>query len=77
MYKMHPNIWCYFLVPRFIKNKVNSYSCIKCTPSFDVQFWGKKGASYTREGTVRLSQSQHGDSANSWFLWPGAQDRVH
>ncbi len=49
---MHPKIWCYFLAPRFIKNTVNSYSCIKRTPSFDVQFWGKKSASYTRDGTV-------------------------
>ncbi len=42
MYKTHPKIWSYFLVPRFIKNTVNSYSCIRRTPTFDVQFWGKK-----------------------------------
>ncbi len=42
MYKTHPKIWSQFLVPRFIKNTVNSYSCIRCTPSFDIQFWGKK-----------------------------------
>ncbi len=42
MYKTHHKIWACFLVPRFIKNTVNSYSCIRRTPSFDVQFWGKK-----------------------------------
>ncbi len=42
MYKTHPKIWSYFVVLRFIKNIVNSYSCIRRTPSFDVQFWGKK-----------------------------------
>ncbi len=42
MYKTHSKIWSCFLVPRLIKNTVNSYSCIRCTPSFNVQFWGKK-----------------------------------
>ncbi len=42
MKKMHPKIWSCFLAPRFIKNTANSYSCIRRTPSFDVQFWGKK-----------------------------------
>ncbi len=42
VYKTHPKIWSCFLVPRFIKNTVNLYSCTRRTPSFDVQFWGKK-----------------------------------
>ncbi len=51
----HHKIWAYFLVPRFIKNTVNSYSCIRHTPSFDVQFWGKKVHLIYSYETVRYS----------------------
>ena len=31
-----------FLVSAYIKTIVISYPCIRCTPTFGVQFWGKK-----------------------------------
>ena len=48
MYKMHPKIWSYFLVPRFIKNTVNSYSCIRGTPPLKFNFGPEKCVLYTR-----------------------------
>ncbi len=54
VYKTHPKIWSYFLVPRFIRNTVNSYSSKKMHPFFWCTILGqKKCVLYTRlYGTI-------------------------
>ncbi len=53
----------------FVSQKIQIYSCIRCTPSFDVWFWGKKSASYTRDGTV------FPETKKCTRRWPAADEK--
>ncbi len=45
--KTHPKNSCCFGVFRCYKNNENSHPCMRRTPTFDAQFWGKKRVFFT------------------------------